>query len=590
MEKFLESIDWRTLDDIDFVQYTVRLRKENVLLRDVVNDIPEILKRIKNIYNSDKYDVGIKKVCKSSYRVLKSVYMCRSISKISKDSSSVSFEKRKKIIDYSEGLSSTSSRLWGTAVYEFMQSCRCYTTPTELTNNDFDNLRDIFENFRELYDSCEDKNDFYMYLYSKLRINFLKLSRYYSKLCELYFCSVHLNSELNCSSIYSYDDIRNIGKMVEGYKSFIGYLSSYDDKLYLLTSDNDIDNTFYNLIKVYNMKCVSTGDENQLFYMLSDDISDESISHINKLFKMKLVADKFEVFYDNKRFLYDVVLRDSVYRDYLISKTYENHYSPKISCLKGTHIKKEDLSIEDLEKVNEYEDNYTEFYYKRKEQEGLLKEEERRRWEEERRLKQEQFEKSSVELMLEYLEENPNSNEVFCEKHKITLLHFNKVLKFIKDNNPELYDVYSEIITKKRDQRYVILYNRMINVLHTIMNCDDEYVLLDYYRCTKFPIEGMYRLLRGKVTKEEQKYLTMFYKKYGKDSELDKSGIRNIFDNLNIQYKLSDNSIYKVTDEVKEKVLVKLYNQGIPITTSTFNLMLKCNIDEMEKSLGFKKK
>lgn len=603
---FSQVIDFEAMDDETFICYCKKIYKHKDFLGEVIknNDVSLILSRLKRINDSRAFSNLDLKFLSNAINFFSIIVFYDGFDLICRNSSSFSFDARKRFFEKLPCLTKNVRSCWGLEFARFIEEWEHYTKKSFLTNEIFYGLKDFFDNIKNVYDMRENKDDLFLGLYCNDRVNCSKIEEFFSKLKELYFCSIHLNQELVASSLIGYEYIVKIGNIIDEYREFVTKISAYNiDKISSEVKDTnfeinacildflidkyDIDETFYFLVSDYNLdSCDFSYDyRNKIF---NGEVTCDSAQFFRKLYNRYLVIDKFNIFCDSKRFLYDVLFSNCKYRDYYIKLKYEKHFfsrNSRISPLIGTGIKRCDLSSEQISIVASFVTNYTEYYNKKKKNSSFKKSYRGESYKElavkrDMENKRKMIE-SSIELVYNFICDYPSTRECFCFTHQISVNRFDIAVRLIKKNAPIVFDLYQKMCSPNRIMYYELLCNDMKNVFDDIMGCDDDCKLLNYYRCSKYPIWLMYKLLKTRVIDVEREELDDFFNRYGDDSPLDEASLTSLL-NMPFSYFINDSEYFFTPDE-KNEVLLKLKSEEIPITKNTVVLGLNNYAKSKEK-------
>ena len=575
--KELEKTNWKEITDVEFIKYILKIRDKITLLKAHEEEFNEWIDKLNNINNSDKIDIKEKKSINHSLNLLNKLVVCKDLNKLLEDSDLVSIQNRKDMYNELLSINSILSSYWGPKSKIFIDNWTTYKKKSELTNDYFNRLKIFFNNINDKYD--QRKNDFEFFndllLNSKIDYDFLKKS--INDLKEMYYCSLSFNPELKTSHEFNFNDIENFENILSEYYKHMQNLKKLNNKTHLnalikneLTkNNNDIDITIKSIIENDIGSEIKKAEKEDSNVKNDEPLTEEKIKD---LYHICLVLDKYDMYNDSKRFMHEIVLGDNSLRDYFINSKYielykKNNKSPRIPMFK--YVNTNYLDEEQKQKLDEFVKNYQKYFNSKKE--DIIKEKTERT---------KKLENIALNIIIKYLDEKPNTNKEFCEKNKIDINDFEKVINIIKETNPELYDAYYSFITTKRNERYFKLISFLEYVLNNLMSTDPKKVQLEYYRtCDKISINTFYRLLRGKLEPKKQRFLAIFYQKFGNAEVLNAYTIKKYTDEYKIKYPLKNDKgeevMYELTKEDKQQVFLMLQQENIPITAGTFIAMLK---------------
>ncbi|MBR1413057.1 MAG: hypothetical protein IJ574_00100 [Bacilli bacterium] len=208
--------------------------------------------------------------------------------------------------------------------------------------------------------------------------------------------------------------------------------------------------------------------------------------------------------------------------------------------------------------------------------------------------------------LFESIINNKISNiEEYLISLNINEMHFNRLLRALKENNNDLYQIYNrntqdykkKISSQNVDNIRESIINKIINGIVLDNGTCREFDIFDYYRTTNLSFDDLYFVLKGSLDYEERKALGTFVGKYTDEKILYNQDIENICNSTytyNVVKDDYDNIISsKVIGLDEHKYLFDLLKTNdIPITFNTYKLALKrfINNEEIIKPFSINKK
>ena len=573
----LENTDWKELTDVEFIKYILKIRDKISILKAHEEEFPIWIEKLNNINNSDKIDLKEKKSVNHSIDLLNKLVVCKDLNKLLEDSDLVPIQNREDMYKELLSINSKLSSYWGPKSKIFIDNWTTYKKKSEFTNDYSNRLKLFFNNIVDKYSQRKNDYEFFTDLVINSKIDYKFMNKSLYDLKEMYFCSLTLNPDLKTSHEFSFSDIENIENILSKYNNYMYYLKNLNNKINLNNlikgeldkNNNDIDSTVKSIIENDISSEIKKAEKEDLNIKNSEPLTEEKIKELRDIC---IVLDKYDMYTDQKRFMHEIVLGDDSLRNYFINSKYielykRNNKSPRIPMFK--YINTNYLDEEQKQKLDEFVKNYQKYFNSKND---VIKKEKIERTK--------KIENIALNIMIKYLDEKPNTNIEFCQKNNIDVNDFEKVVKIIRETNPELYETYYSFITTKRNERYIKLITYLRYVLSNIMKVESKNIQLEYYRlCNKISINTFYRLLRGKVTEEEQRFLSAFYQKYGKTEVLSNKIVKQYIDEYIFKYPLKneygEEIMYVLTKEDKQQIVLMLRQENIPITTGTFIAMLK---------------
>lgn len=180
-----------------------------------------------------------------------------------------------------------------------------------------------------------------------------------------------------------------------------------------------------------------------------------------------------------------------------------------------------------------------------------------------------------------------------CEDKK----SFIKALMILEKNEHSIYQEYLDYVLNVENKRHSIMIEKLKEIVNLINTgvVEDGHVrkfdLIDFYLCTKLSRKNFLNIIKENrddigMSDDEYANVTRFFAQYKGDKIISEAGI-NLLYNTSVSYpnEWDDDgnvvSRYVVTKEDKQDTIIKLNDMGIPLTTSTYGIMLKRNVDEI---------
>lgn len=573
----LENTNWKELSDIEFIKYILKIRDKISILRDHEEEFPIWIEKLNKINESNEIELKEKKSVNHSIELLNKLVVCKDLTKLLEDSDLIPIQTRKNIYNELLTINSKLSTYWGTDAKAFIDEWMTYKKKSEFKNAEFIRTKIFFDNIIDEYNQRKNDFDFFTKLVIDSKVNYEFVAKKLKDLREMYFCSLVLNTDLKASHEYSFKDLEKLDKILYSYNIYMNNLKKLNNKTHLndlikneLDNNNDdIDSTVKSIIEKGISSEIKNAEKENSNTKNDEPLTEERIKELRDICQ---VLDKYTMYTDSKRFMNEIVLGNDLLRDFFINSKYAELYkknSKTANIPMLNHININYLDENQKEKIDEFVNNYQKYFNSKNS--AIQKEKVERT---------KKMENIALNIIIKYLDEKPNTNIEFCEKNNISVNDFEKVVNIIKVTNEELYDAYYSYVITKRNERYVRLKSYLKSVLDHLMNSGTKNKQLEYYRvCYKIPINVFYRILRGKVNPNEQRFLSIFYKKYGKVDVLNANVIKQYIDEYIFKYPIkSDNGeekMYVLTKEDKQQIVLMLQQENIPITSGTFIAMLK---------------
>ncbi len=178
---------------------------------------------------------------------------------------------------------------------------------------------------------------------------------------------------------------------------------------------------------------------------------------------------------------------------------------------------------------------------------------------------------------------------------------FEKSLKIIKKYDHPCYHKYMqyvECLRRKNVSNLLIDARRIISLMKNGIELDSgqkrDFDLVDYYCCTSLNKRDFLNIIRGKVSSNDYALVSKFLSRYRYDKFISGNGINELYD-TNVSFPCEFDSegnivsTYTVTKEDKQDAIICLKNKGVPLTRTTFSILLRRNVMERINSDNFQK-
>ena len=406
----------------------------------------------------------------------------------------------------------------------------------------------LFGNFVSGSNVCVDDSQ-----YDKLFDLFDKINEFLSKNDKLEYCVDYVSNDLKITL----EDIENNYQPAFGRYCFLSLYSIYADSKVLSRKLNYLEvSNFYDVMTFYRELVHHT---NTVIKFLCSDRNDME-KLVESLYKMK--------------FFNDVV--PSYNQDVLL---------PKTRVMKDVSNKK---------KCMEFISGYKEYYFscKKKLEEEVLK-------------SKNEGEISKLESYSKYITQFVNSgcdsiNE-YISGSDIDRETFNDMLKVLRKHNHPVCDLYDKYIDNIKSRNYAIIASNIRNVVE-LMNSGIElpdgtkrdFDIVDFYSNTNLSKQKFLELAKPVLPGGVYTRIARFFARYKNDKEISGNGIGQLYDTkvtFASEFDSDGNvvSYYTVTKEDKQNTILKLKEMGVPLTISTYGIMLKRCVDENIKNLNEEK-
>lgn len=192
------------------------------------------------------------------------------------------------------------------------------------------------------------------------------------------------------------------------------------------------------------------------------------------------------------------------------------------------------------------------------------------------------------EIIIDFIKSDYSSLVKFCSNSDLKIEEFKKYVEILKDNDTELYDLYSKKQELLKTRRYNFILEKSLEIVNLIINGivvdgkKRDFDILDYYEHTKMDFNEFLGLIKGKISLSEQKLVMRFVGKYHNNRELKSNEISNIYKTqtiIDVEFDKYGNIIpgsgREITTEEKQNVIMYLNSKNIPITNSTYNIAFR---------------
>lgn len=479
----------------------------------------------------------------------------------------------------------------------------------DILKKDYDKVIELIKKIISVYYKYDGSDDFYVYLADELNIDLKKCEQYVTFVEALYFrllCDGNNNFDNEIINKFTFDEIQLIKKIKERY-SFILNRSRY--------GFNNCDNNFEELFQLFDVMNAflsnDSGIENFIDYMISnlkitlDEFENKYKSVFKKycdiqisnryttLFKRSF---KFsEIYYFDRLFvLYrqmvyrtnavvEIICSDDENRDRIIEIIFNAKFfnGVKPSVVKSNlSAKAWFLEEKDKEKVSKFIADYYKYYFGRRKLE-----------QEETEKEKAQEELDNIDLYVSYISDYLNSNSESLSDYfsvsGVDKKQFDKALEIVRSHEHPVFEEYSNHSEMLRKRNFAILMSKARKIISGIKNDIQlsngelrKYDLVDFYSYTKMTPAEFLQFIKGNVSKGDYAIVARFTARYKNDRLLSGNAITKLYEN-EVSYvikKDEDGNIlesYEVTKEEKQQVIILLKDKGVPLTNSTYSIMLR---------------
>ena len=176
----------------------------------------------------------------------------------------------------------------------------------------------------------------------------------------------------------------------------------------------------------------------------------------------------------------------------------------------------------------------------------------------------------------EFLSSDMNLSDYLGTKG-ITTGEYNNYKRLIEENYPDLYEQLQSKNQQSSSRHFYTICNIGKNIIKEIINgiqIDQNnkrpFDLLDYYQKIKISPNELYRIIKSQLTPEETKAIRIFISKYKSDKGLNINQVINVKHTLMVNGKAKEISLQE-----KEEAIKYLKTNGLPLTNSLYNIVLK---------------
>jgi len=193
---------------------------------------------------------------------------------------------------------------------------------------------------------------------------------------------------------------------------------------------------------------------------------------------------------------------------------------------------------------------------------------------------------AATKCVVNYINESKTDDitlKLYLKKYNITDYTFNRHLKILQKENPDLYERYLECNNHNSRKSYSIIMKGIRQILDGLFDGIEEkdgtirkFTILDYYQIFKFPLSYINKLIRedDQFSKAQKEIFNSFCKRNCHVTRVSLNEILKL--DIYADYSTDKNGKIilgrKITDEEKESVFNYLKENKIPITMITFNL------------------
>lgn len=276
------------------------------------------------------------------------------------------------------------------------------------------------------------------------------------------------------------------------------------------------------------------------------------------------------------------MIYDAKYFNGVVPSINQDILLPKVRAIKDDSKRKKCMNF-----INGYKNYY---FIKKKEMDDLRK--------------QEEFENeirgldSYASCIRLYLNSGCESLSDFYLKGEVDKNVFENALLILKKHNHPVYEEYSEYVSNIKSRNYAIMLagvKRVTDLIKSGILLSDgtkrEFNIIDYYFNTDLDKQKFLELLKKNSSNADYVIVSRFFAKYKNDMEISNNGINQLFDTkLSFSCEFDSNgnvvSSYTVTNEDKQSAILKLREMGVPLTVSTYNIMLRSIVDDIINGLN----
>lgn len=488
----------------------------------------------------------------------------------------------------------------------------------------YDNIVSLLKRILNFYSKYGNSDKFYSLLYDDMKI---KLSSFNSviKYTKLFYCQELcsgtniINSSLfdhfsldeicllediycnysdvfknytfklsdDCFSISDYEKLFKLFDLIntslsrrKGLEYAAGYISNN-----LKISLNEVDTYYYSVFKNYcNYKLIGFDCESEL-----KDFLDKRKFKFLDISNFSSVVNMYRELTHRSIYLCELLSSNRKNMDNLINIIYDIKFFNKITpsmnhCSLASRIRF--LNDDEKEKCNKFVLGYKEYYYSKKD---LLEDEERQE-SINNEIRDMDLYVNHVKLFLDsgcdsidsYFGENYDDKESFVLE-----------LEVLKKHGHPIYQRYIDYLSFIHDESY----NRMVGDCKEIVNLINngvllsngekrEFDLVDFYLFTDLSKRKFMNIIKDNVSSEEYANVSCFFSKYKGEKKIEGNMIESLYLNKVLIPNGWDSegnviSYHDVTKEEKMDTIITIGKMGIPLTTITYGIMLRKNVEKI---------
>ena len=594
----MKYIDFNKLDDNEFIELLRNLKAVVSIYNDpYVSDYPKMIERIEELLKDDNKYFGA--------HALKSLMICKEFYK-----SLSSLYKIDELIDNKNNYSQEQIDEIANNIYLYEENKirlnLCISKKNSLILNHLDGAHKItsmdkyiecskfIDDFYDGYKKTENKVGYLKNIYKEEKISVEELENNFNILLDYYTKSLLDTKFTKVYSKYPMKKILDLDNVISRYKFLIkriedflntnypieeevdydlnelvtkysGYKYKEDFFIYLYMQDNIDESKLSNYINYYKIQYLNkygikyTNELNILFK--AKRIYEEYIEFLDKIERPSIIdKDVLDSYINNNRDIditfFDLLKKDKVNKCRInnichdeLSEEEITRYSllnvfiyNRLLTISSNELFKDRIILSDIKNKDMYYNYMINNFFSRK------------------------YKPNSRYLM--FNKSGLSSNEIknvneFISKYTD---HYTSLVKEnVRTNYVSPREVHETVEPTKEE---------LLSIMEHIMNCNQAYVILEFYKVSPYSVSIFYNLARKYVNVNQKIYLYKFYNIYGDDILIDDIRINTILNKDIMRYNIND-TIYEATKEDKEQVLILLGEENMPITNRTFNCRLR---------------
>lgn len=608
----MKYVDWMLLSDYDFIYFLQNMRKKVSIYNDpYVDDYMLIFERIKELLSKKgSYIDGYKiKSLGNSYRYFSSLSSLYKLERLVDNKNNLSQDEINEIINnivkYEENYISVCS-----SIGKKITMISNHLGANIVSKDKYNEASNYLDNLLNEYKNSKCKSDYIKSLYSNDLIDIEKVDEYFSILMDYYTKSITDTSFMKVYKNYPMSKILEIDKVILSYKTLIKNISNFlhDNKCNIKNIDFDVTcfindynsfkfkDDFFSYLYIHNNITPSILKEYLKYYkkLYLDNYNTKYNSDLNTLYKLDNIYDEYALFIDSlyKPELIDKdIIDEYICSNYDLDRTFINLYkndklkrglinnlytgtlsneellkysiivsfiNNRLLIFKYNNIFRDNVVLTNIKNKKLYYDLMNEYYYKRG------------------------FKPTSKYVHFRI-------RELSKEERLLTKEYEDIYIKYYNDKRKSTIKEES-IRPKEALEVESVDINKLVEMVDYLMNNKSQYLLLDFYKLSPYNITTFYNMVKFHLNVPQKVFLNQFYGTYKNDITISDLRIKDILEKEVYRYGIDENTMYTMTKEDKEQVLLLLKEENIPITNNTFFLRLGRYFESIRPTLTSNKK